>query len=239
MAKFTDIVKIISVIAVIVFFASFALGAFDGDGVSVVHDKDYDEFTFSGNLRNGRFTGYGSMYFQGGERYSGSFTLGRFDGEGAMHCPLLAWNFDGFFDEGRVGSGIFQDIEGEAITYERGEIADTLISSTWMYEGGLNEHGQNGIGTFTFADGSVYAGGFAFGLAEGEGTLYNTYGEFIYSGGFAEGRFEGLGKYTSPEGWTYEGSFKEGLFDGEGILTTDTETIRGVWEKGVQVTRYE
>ena len=238
MVKFGDGIKVIFTIAVVVLFACFALGVFDGEGVSAVRDKDYDEFTFSGNLRSGRFTGFGSISFRDGQSYSGNFALGRFDGEGTMYGPPQAWSFDGFFREGRIGSGVFNDRDGVSIVYERGETADILHGDLWAYEGGFNELGQNGTGSFTFADGSVYTGGFMHGLAEGSGVYLNSFGDVVYAGDFKEGLFDGQGRYTSPEGWSYEGSFKEGLFDGEGVLTTETETVRGVWEKGVQVARH-
>jgi hypothetical protein len=226
-------------LAVAVLFACFALGLFDGDGVSRVRDKDYDEFTFTGDLRNGRFTGYGSMHFQDGELYIGNFAVGRFNGEGTLYCSVNNWNFNGVFTEGRVSSGEFQRDEGEKVEYERGETADTLIGAAWNYEGVLSELGQNGPGVFTFPDGSVYTGGFSHGLAEGEGRYADALGRTVYTGVFLGGKFDGQGKYYSLEGWSYEGGFKEGLFDGEGTLITETETIRGIWEKGVQITRHE
>jgi len=238
MVKIGDVVKVAFTIAAIVLFACFALGVFDGEGVSAVRDKDYDGFTFSGNLRSGRFTGFGSMDFRDGQSYSGNFALGRFDGEGTMYNPPRAWSFDGFFREGRIGSGVFNGRDGVSIVYERGEITDTLYSSAWAYEGGFNDLGQNGTGTFTFADGSVYTGGFVHGMAEGAGVYLNALGEVVYAGDFKGGMFDGQGRYTGSEGWSYEGSFKEGLFDGEGVLSTETEIVRGVWEKGILVARH-
>jgi hypothetical protein len=232
-------VTAVSLVAAVVLSACFALGFFDGEGVSEVRDKDYTGFTYTGGLRNGRFTGYGSMVFQDGERYSGNFAAGRFDGTGRLACLTGNWNFNGVFQEGRVNSGTFYDHAGESVAYERGETADTLTGYTWSYEGGLSDRGQNGTGTFIFPDGSAYTGGFLRGLAEGEGIYSDASGRTVYTGGFKEGKFDGWGKYFSLEGWVYEGGFKDGLFDGEGAMTADTETVRGVWEKGVQVTRYE
>jgi hypothetical protein len=239
MAETKDVVKAILLIVVVALLACFALGVFDGNSVSRVYDEDYNDFTFSGNLRNGRFTGHGSMEFQDGELFVGNFAAGRFDGKGTMYCADNKWSFDGYFRDGRVGSGEFQSQGGETVTYNRGETTDTLIAYTWTYEGGFTENGQNGTGTFTFADGSFYVGGFMQGLAEGEGTYTAASDGAIYSGGFKEGRFDGYGTYISPEGWTYEGNFKDGLFDGVGILFSETESTRGVWEEGIQVTRYE
>ena len=61
----------------------------------------------------------------------------------------------------------------------------------------------------------------------------------IYTGGFANGYFNGKGVYYSPAGWSYDGNFKDGLFDGEGSVTEGGRSIRGIWEKGVQIKRYE
>lgn len=219
--------------------AGFALGVFDGDGISRVQDRDYDEFIFAGSLRNGRFTGYGSMLFLSGERYSGNFSAGRFHGEGRLYCSAENWNFDGIFQEGRATAGTFYDYTGQTVAYERGENADSFTGYTWKYEGGLNEHGQNGFGTFIFPGGSAYSGGFARGLAEGEGAYTDASGKTVYTGGFLEGKFNGRGVYISAEGWIYEGGFLDGLFHGEGVLTAGTDAVRGVWENGIQVVRYD
>jgi hypothetical protein len=229
----------IALIVSVALLSLYALGVLGGDGISRVDVKDYTEFTFTGDLRNGRFTGYGSMTFPDGVQYSGNFAAGRFDGEGILSYAVSNWTFTGVFQEGRAVGGIFRDPAGETVAYERGETGDALEGIVWRYEGGFNDRGQNGTGTFTFADGSVYTGGFSRGLAEGEGTYTDASGRTVYAGDFKEGRFDGQGRYFSPEDWMYEGSFKEGLFDGQGTLTTETETSRGIWEKGVQITRYE
>jgi len=193
--------------------------------------KNYTEFTFTGSLRDGRFTDHGSVLFPGGEQYNGNFAVGRFDGEGTLYCETNNWNFSGVFREGQFSGGSFHIDGGEPVAYERGD--------TWRYEGGLNEHGQNGMGAFTFPNGAVYSGGFSQGFAEGEGTYTDASGRIVYIGGFKGGRFDGQGRYFSPDAWSYEGGFSNGLFHGEGVIVTDTDAIRGVWEKGVQITRYE
>jgi hypothetical protein len=78
------------------------------------------------------------------------------------------------------------------------------------------------------------------GFAEGVGVYTSAEGKTIYEGEFKEGDFDGQGRYYSPAGWIYEGGFKEGLFEGEGVITiSESETVRGIWERGVQITRYE
>lgn len=215
-----------------------ALGISSGR-VSEVREKDYDGVAYTGGLLGGRFDGKGLARFGGGERYYGGFADGRFDGQGVFSSSER-WDFDGTFEDGQILGGIFRDVGGETILYARGETTDTLIGRSWQYEGALGESGQNGEGVFMFADGSTYSGRFFQGLADGEGTYTDASGNVVYEGGFKNGQFDGEGRYYSPEGWVYEGGFADGLFDGDGtILTEDADVIRGVWERGVQVTRYE
>ena len=225
--------------ATIVISAVYALGILDGDGIVRVEGKEFSEFTFSGNMRDGLFDGHGAIHFNDGERFLGNFTRGRFEGEGAFYGLPEFWNFDGYFHVGRIGSGTLQLDSGEVVALERNEATDTLIGNEWRYYGDVDEQGQTGEGKFIFADGSSYIGRFSNGMAYGDGTFTDVKGNITYIGGFSEGLFDGQGKYFSPEGWTYEGGFKAGVFDGEGIITLESETIRGVWEKGVQVARYE
>jgi len=229
----------VAAVAAVLLLACYALGFFDGGSVTRVRDRDYDLFTFTGDLINGRFTGFGTMTFQEGEKFNGNFSVGRFNGEGTMISPNDNWTFHGFFQEGRIGGGTFFNSGGDTVLYTRGDTADALAGSEWAYEGGFNEHGQNGTGTFTFADGSVYTGSFLRGYASGEGVYCDASGRTVYAGGFADGLFEGRGVYYSPDGWTYTGNFERGLFDGDGIITSDEETVMGIWDKGVQSSHYE
>ena len=223
----------------IAILACFSLGVFDGDGVVRVDGKDFSEFTFSGDLRDGVFCGPGLIYFNEGERFSGNFSDGRFDGMGAFYSAQNEWNFSGVFQSGEISGGTLHKNRDGLVTIERGDDADTLTGAVWQLDGNFNDHGQTGDGTFVFADGSVYTGGFLNGLADGEGTYRGSSGRVIYQGGLREGLFDGQGTYWSLEGWTYEGGFSGGLFHGEGVVTIGGKTVRGVWEAGVQVARYE
>ena len=228
-----------AVVAIIAVLACFALGAFDGDGVVTVDNKDFMEFTFSGDLRDGLFHGYGSVNFNDGERFSGEFYGGRFDGQGAFYSANDEWNLYGVFLSGELNIGKLNTDHGRAVTLERDAGSATLTGEAWLFDGSVNDHGQIGEGTFVFADGSVYTGSFLNGLADGEGTLMDSSGRIIYEGGFKEGLLDGQGRYYSLEGWSYEGGFRFGIFHGEGVVNIAGEAIRGVWEMGVQISRYE
>ena len=235
MKKFLALV----VVALCVSSAVYALGLLDGDASERVDGKEFAEFTFSGYMRNGLFDGPGAIDFHEGERFDGNFVQGRFDGEGTFYGAPEDWNFFGVFHVGRIGGGELHMDSGETVTLDRSGPSDILDAYSWRYHGGLSERGQHGEGIFVFSDGSIYTGGFSHGLADGNGTLMDADGRVIYSGGFAEGKFDGFGTYFSIANWTYEGNFRSGMFDGEGFLTIEAETIRGVWESGVQIARYE
>ena len=229
----------IAITLLIAFCACYALGVFDGDGVVKVENKEFSEFTYNGSLKDGLFDGHGSVFFPDGERFNGYFTGCRFDGAGYFSGVGGKWNFFGNFESGSISGGTLKSDLGEAVTLERTESADMLVSDKWLFDGSFNDRGQTGTGTFVFADGSEYTGGFLHGLADGDGIYADSSGRVIYQGEFKEGFFDGQGVYFSPDGWSYEGSFMEGMLHGEGVISMQDESIRGVWDRGVQVQRYE
>ena len=232
-------------IIAIVFLGFYAMGVFDGDGVTYVGDLEdsLGEFTFSGGMKNGLFSGSGTIELKNGGVFIGEFDNGRFSGDGAYYHSgaetVDDWHFDGVFDSGRVSSGSFSPGGGAAVSVSRDSAAISLYGSGWQYIGGFNERGQNGAGSFIFQDGSVYTGGFMNGLADGDGEFTDASGNVIYTGQFRNGLYNGQGIYYSPEGWSYEGGFKDGQFDGEGTVTDGGLNVRGIWEEGVQTDRYE
>ena len=217
MRKFMVFVCAIMFIVAIVFFGLFAMGVLGDDGVIHVNQMAYVSggFTFSGDLRDGLFSGDGTINFQDGSRYNGGFAAGRFEGKATFITEGGEWSFDGIFQNGRASQGTFFLNDGAEIAFDRNQPENEISGSDWQYRGNFNERGQNGHGVFAFFDGSVYEGEFFDGLAHGPGV------------------------YTSSEGWIYEGNFKDGMFDGEGKITEGNSINRGIWEKGVQITRYE
>ena len=232
-------------IVTIVVLGFYAMGMFDSNDVLYVNDLDYSigEFSFTGCMKDGLFSGPGTVTLKNGDVFTGDFNKGRFSGDGAYSFSGAAgtgsWRFDGVFDNGRVSSGVFYSADGSMVTVSRNSTSVSLYGSVWQYNGGFNERGQNGAGSFIFDDGSIYTGGFINGLANGDGEFIDASGNIIYTGRFENGSFNGRGAYFSPDGWSYEGEFKDGQFDGEGIVTDGELIVRGIWEKGVQIERYE
>jgi len=257
----------VTVIVSIALSACYALGAFGDGGSTSVENQEFltGDFTYSGEMKLGLFNGNGTIDFHNGEMLVGNFIDGRLDGEGVFYSnteQLGVWRFSGLFGDCLIKSGTIYLDGGETIEYRPGADANALIGRDWQYDGFFGMRGQSGAGVFTFKDGSAYSGGFANGLADGEGTYSDPSGRIIYAGGFKNGKFDGQGSYFSPDGWSYEGCFKDGLldgqgsyfspdgwsyegyfkdgkFDGDGAIITDAATIRGIWAEGVQVERHE
>jgi len=228
-----------------VFLALYALGVFSGGAVTYVDNLEYSSggFAFSGGLVDGQFNGAGTIGLAGGSVFKGEFDEGRFSGDGAFYYSgdihSDDWHFNGLFQNGRAGGGIFYFDEEHEVVFSRDSTEVFLSGPDWQYRGGFNERGPNGVGTFVFADGSVYRGGFLNGLAHGDGQYMCEDGKLIYSGEFSDGSFDGRGFYFSTEGWVYEGGFKDGLFNGEGRITDGHRVNKGRWALGVQIRRNE
>jgi hypothetical protein len=86
----------------------------------------------------------------------------------------------------------------------------------------------------TYADGTVYEGGFVEGQREGEGTITRPDG-FTYTGGWRDGELHGMGTATYRNGDVYEGMFAMGQRQGEGTMryAADGEVVTGTWENGM------
>ena len=89
---------------------------------------------------------------------------------------------------------------------------------------------DNCIGTYTFADGETYTGGYKNGLYHGQGT-YNFASGNTYTGGFRNDLYHGQGTYTFADGGTYTGGHKDGLKHGQGtMILKDGSKYIGAYE---------
>ena len=218
----------------------YSFGVLGGGNSAKVNNGKFGDFTYTGNLLDGHFDGKGHISLDGEYNYNGEFSDGQFNGNGVFDCgeDNSEWRFEGNFKNGLIEKGVIYLFDTE-VSYISDSGSETLSSDSWKYSGSFGEKGQHGSGVFTFNDGSSYSGTFLWGRADGEGEFKDRNGKTVYKGGFKEGVFEGAGIYYSPDGWSYEGNFSGGLFDGNGAVTVDGTVIRGIWEKGVQVIRYE
>ncbi|MDR0532250.1 MAG: hypothetical protein LBG83_09355 [Oscillospiraceae bacterium] len=227
--------------AALISFAVFSLAPSTAWFGRKVIDKPYDDggYTYTGTLHAGKFSGGGKVSFSDGSHYEGDFLDGSFQGQGKF-TGTDGWSYEGLFENGRPTTGILYTKQGELnVDFSRGEIAlhNAEALKLWKYSGGLSARGQRGSGVFTFPDGAKYAGEFANGFAEGQGTYTDGDGKALYTGGWATGLYSGEGKYAAPDGsFRYEGQFANGQFNGEGTVTTkEGKTIAGTWKNGKRV----
>ena len=87
----------------------------------------------------------------------------------------------------------------------------------------------NGLGTFTFEDGSKYHGNFSNGIIEGRGILYFADGN-KYLGQWKENKRSGQGRLIFTSGDVYTGYFEDDAFSGYGELAyANGNLFRGDW----------
>ena len=241
MKKISALILTILFVFAVILFGLYAMGILDGDGIIHTDSAEFQSggFTFTGEMKDGLFEGDGTIVFNDGGVFTGAFSDGRFSGDGTFYnnggADTSDWYYNGVFQNGRTDGGVFHSSGGTEIFFGRGSAGADIAAPKWQYNGEFNEHGQNGTGSFTFEDGSVYNGSFLNGLANGEGEYSDAEGKTIYKGSFSNGAFNGQGVYFSPEGWSYEGSFKNGLFDGDGTYTDENSIVHGIWKEGAQV----
>ena len=105
---------------------------------------------------------------------------------------------------------------------------DGLIYHT----GELKDNKPHGQGTLTYADGSLYSGGWKDGKLHGEGTFTGADGR-LYSGGWKDDKKHGQGTFTGSKGslYMYVGEWKDNKRHGHGTLTdTDGNSYSGGWK---------
>ena len=94
---------------------------------------------------------------------------------------------------------------------------------------------ENGTGTWTYTDQTVYKGEWLNSKKHGKGieTWPNGY---IYEGDFFDSQWQGDGTLTFPDGSKYIGQWVEDNMNGQGTFTLADGTIRkGIWKNGVPV----
>ncbi len=112
---------------------------------------------------------------------------------------------------------------------------------TWAsgdkYVGGYKDGKQHGQGTFTWATGSKYVGEFKDNKRNGQGTYtYGSKSEWAgdkYVGEHKDGKRHGQGAYSYNSGDEYVGKYKDGKRHGQGTWNwNDGRIWVGEWENG-------
>ncbi|MBN8548598.1 MAG: hypothetical protein J0M12_04710 [Deltaproteobacteria bacterium] len=159
--------------------------------------------------------GPGKMAYSDGGVYEGNFKEGYRDGQGTYVWPNKT-KYVGTWERGdQNGQGIFYDAEGKESfngTWNHGQqIAMVKDAKGQMIATGcVSGNCQEGYGTYVYADGDKYEGGFKGGTRSGMGTF--SWGSGIkYVGAWEAGNQNGQGTQYNPDGSvSYSGQWQNG-----------------------------
>lgn len=155
----------------------------------------HDGGSYSGNLKEGKRHGDGSMKFSNFDTYVGNWNEGDMEGFGEYR----------FYDlDTDKYHGVYKGLFHQNLFDGYGE----LETRQETYRGFWKENMRNGEGVCVFQDGSCLHGLWEDDLVvQGELLLGN--GD-RYDGQFSDGLFNGIGKYYWKEGDWFSGLFKDG-----------------------------
>ncbi|MBS1521828.1 MAG: protein kinase [Bacteroidetes bacterium] len=186
-------------------------------------DKSYN-VTYTGWLKNGLPTGYGTKIFTSGDlagdKYVGESTDGIADGKGKRYFHSGDY-YEGDFRNGVIdGSGIYIQANGD------------------KYLGQFVNGYETGEGTMYYNrddqyKGDRYVGNWYNGTYSGKGTYYWHDGK-TYEGDWENGKQSGQGTMTFSDGSKYVGAWSNGNRNGYGdVYDKDGKVYSsGQWENG-------
>lgn len=153
------------------------------DASSKIH-KIYDEdgnLLYEGEMKDGKFHGRGTLYFNDGDKYIGQFEKDVFHGQGTI-----------YYTNGNIYEGQFQD----GVQHGNGT---KYYANGDKYVGQFEYSNINGMGEYFYANGDRYKGECKYGSRNGYGTLYFANGN-KYEGHFEHDEFHGQGTYYWANG---------------------------------------
>jgi hypothetical protein len=154
---------------------------------------------FKNNLRHG----IGICYFFNGTEYKGGWQFDKQHGSGVLTYT------DGTSRKGYWSDNMFRGNTGTDLMTKTGDYPTPISKKNSSWEGCQSGDCQNGTGTFLFANGNQY------------------------TGGFQNGSPNGFGKIAFADGDSYEGEMQGGYMHGKGLMISSKGNIvRGYWEKG-------
>ena len=195
------------------------------DQVMLVDNQKYWGGDYTGEWKNGKPHGQGTINIPDKFKYVGEFKDGKPNGQGTMTYNAPEWYgdmYEGEFMDGRFhGQGTYTHANGDKYVgrYRFGKRTGqgTLIfgPGQWhgdIYEGQFMEGKFHGQGTYTHADGKKYQGGYRDDKPNGHGIVIFGIGPYWgqkYVGEMMDGKLHGRGTYTFPDGERHVGHWKE------------------------------
>jgi hypothetical protein len=169
-------------------------------------DSNNEDCLYKGELSlDGKFNGYGELFFKNGKKLEGKFENGKLNGYGRL-INLFGINcYEGNFKDNQLLDG-----KGKIIKIE--DNGDKII-----YEGDIKNMKKEGKGIEKNKD-YTYLGSFSDDLRHGKGKIIFNDGEEYYEGDFTNGKMTGYGFYKWSNNNTYKGQFLDGKLHGKGIF---------------------
>jgi hypothetical protein len=167
---------------------------------------------YSGEFKDGAFSGFGTLLQTSGISYAGTWINGRRNGRGKLVFADGGTYEGDFVNDRRTGRGVLifpSKTSNDAATTYVGEFKDDLF---------------NGEGTMTFKSGASYVGHWLNGKRNGQGRYSALSGE-TYDGDWLEDQKSGRGEHVlaktnNPAALIrYVGDFRENAPNGRGTLT--------------------
>jgi len=119
---------------------------------------------YTGEFKNGQFSGVGTETYPSGNKYVGEFADGLFNGQGT-YTTAHGFKYVGEFKDGNFS----------------GQGTETF-SSGGKHVGEFRNNQYDGPGTEIYVDGSRYVGEWLNDKRNGQGTLYSSNGKVVHSG---------------------------------------------------------
>ena len=164
---------------------------------------------YVGQVKDGVYSGKGTMTYASGAVYTGEWKDGKFNGQGTvMYAKDNADNcvsYEGEWVDGiRCGQGTMKWKDGT------------------IYTGEFKDNKRNGQGTMTFANGNVYTGEWKDGKFNGHGTITyaedDAYNRVLYEGEWVDDQKNGQGTMKWKNGNVYTGEWKGNYYAGQGTF---------------------
>ena len=187
------------------------------EGFGIIVYPDYTKYR--GDFKSGKKSGSGRLINLEGDIYEGEFYNDRMQGQGKLKRSNGTVYKGGFSNNLEHGEGVLEHM-GKAVysgSYIRGKRHGygKLVMGPNTFEGDFALDMMDGNGTYKWADGKNYTGGWKANKMHGFGTYKWADGK-SYIGYFMDGIREGLGSFKWTDGREYKGGWSKGKMHGEG-----------------------
>lgn len=208
-------------------------------GKGIFKDSNHPQYFFSGIFKDNYPNGIGiTVTNDSPDTLSGNFVSGYKHGFIKKTSPngTVVWQkykvdtleYDhltkidsGYCVNGNCKTGKGKMFRSDGVLFEgdiKNGMADGMGTFTFKdgtHTGEAKNNKRNGVGKTVWSDGHFYVGNYKDDIRSGEGTMQFSENEY-YKGHFENGRYNGLGKFHFKDGSTYEGNYTNDTLTGNG-----------------------